>query len=326
MASPAPRAALPGSRLLDDTLARLAIGGPLLDSTLVPPTARSTSGRGIAYGLLRVAMTRDDEALLALADVWSTRALAAVDTDEAFVNRELEITPEVFGTGGLHHSAPGVYATATMIAIARGDEVERPMDVGNLIAVAAIRAIAAMSRSEQPGSCWAPRPCWRPPRATHQRDALRELGDRLADAGLGRAFSAGARSARRTNERVSDISAERMAGEGCCSPSCAGHGRPGVPLPLGSTSASSSSLSCAALPAGLVWPREVGAPDDGRPGVELVQRSGGSGVPLGVAAASVSPTSDFDRLAEGAAWTAYDGPDGTRRSLLRAWQAEPTRC
>jgi hypothetical protein len=52
---------------------------------------------GIAYALLRMAAIRNDDALLALADLWSSRALPALGSDEAFGNEELEITPETFG-------------------------------------------------------------------------------------------------------------------------------------------------------------------------------------------------------------------------------------
>ena len=57
-----------------------ALGGELLDARLEAPTASLQNGAaGFAYALLRIAGVREDEELLALADVWSQRALQAIE-------------------------------------------------------------------------------------------------------------------------------------------------------------------------------------------------------------------------------------------------------
>ena len=95
----------PSRRIVDaflaDVLERFGADGPLLGSELVAPSASVNLGAaGIAAGILRMAMARDDERLLALADLWSMKALAALGSDEAFFNEELEITAKEFGTTG----------------------------------------------------------------------------------------------------------------------------------------------------------------------------------------------------------------------------------
>ena len=127
------RAGDEADRFVADVLERLSPSGPLLASDLEPPRASVNLGAaGIAYGILRMAMARDDERLLALADLWSVKAMAGLGTREAFVNEALEITPKDFGTTGLHHSATGVYVIEASIANARGDrDGARRRDRGN---------------------------------------------------------------------------------------------------------------------------------------------------------------------------------------------------
>ncbi|MDQ3933622.1 MAG: protein kinase, partial [Actinomycetota bacterium] len=109
--------------LLDDVLARLAVPGDLFAGELPAPTASAMNGgAGFGYALLRLAALRDDEDLLALADLWATRSQAAAGSDEAFWSAELEIVPEVFGERSFYHHAPGVHCVAALVARARGDE------------------------------------------------------------------------------------------------------------------------------------------------------------------------------------------------------------
>ena len=111
-------------RLVDDVLDRLSISGPLLRAVRDAPTASLSFGAaGSAYALLRIARTRDDEQLLALADLWSNRALrdVAAGRSEAFYSDELEITPATVGRSSLHHTAAGVHCVNALVAHARGD-------------------------------------------------------------------------------------------------------------------------------------------------------------------------------------------------------------
>jgi eukaryotic-like serine/threonine-protein kinase len=113
----------PAPQLLDEVLARLVVPGELFSGGLDAPTASiMNGGAGFAYALLRIAATRDDEALLALADLWSTHALQAAGSHEGFWNAELEIVPETFGENSFYHHASGVHLVHALISRARGDD------------------------------------------------------------------------------------------------------------------------------------------------------------------------------------------------------------
>jgi serine/threonine-protein kinase len=123
-ARPGRRGAQPGpaDRVLDSVVERIGLDGPLLAEGLAAPTASVQNGAaGLAYAALRIAQARDDEHLLALADVWAARAADAIERDEAFWNAELEITPELFERSSVHHGEPGVWLVHALLADALGD-------------------------------------------------------------------------------------------------------------------------------------------------------------------------------------------------------------
>jgi len=107
------------SRLMED----IGLGGPLLGGGPLPPPAASINfgSAGIAYGLYRQACASDSAELLALADVWSVRAVREIAHDAAFYNQDLDVTPETVGRQSLFHSAVGIHAVQALIAQARGD-------------------------------------------------------------------------------------------------------------------------------------------------------------------------------------------------------------
>jgi len=113
-----------GEMLLDEVLARLAApGGELFARGLSAPTASVQNGcSGIAYALLRIASIREDEALLSQADLWSTRALHELPKKEAFCDEQAGIVPALCGERSLYHSSLGVHAVAALVAGALGDE------------------------------------------------------------------------------------------------------------------------------------------------------------------------------------------------------------
>jgi serine/threonine-protein kinase len=126
-----------GQHLLDDVLERLALPGGLFTGGLTAPTASAMNGAaGIAYALLRIGAIRNDEALLALADLWSSKALLAVGSDEAFCNAELEIVPETFGENSFYHHVSGVQCVEALIAHARGDETAQRIALEAFVAAA----------------------------------------------------------------------------------------------------------------------------------------------------------------------------------------------
>src|SRR5215217_5965079 len=124
-------------RLLDEVLDRLAVPGALFAGGLAAPTASAMNGgAGFAYALLRIARARGDESLLALADLWSTRSVSAVESRDAFWNEELEIVPEVFGRNSFYHTAAGVHCVHALIAHGRGDERAQQLALREFVAAA----------------------------------------------------------------------------------------------------------------------------------------------------------------------------------------------
>jgi hypothetical protein len=115
--------------LLGRVLDRLGIDGPLFREGLPePPRASVTYGAaGIACALHRIAAARDDAALLALADLWITKAAALSapserpEIDEAFYRPESRLVPEILGRVSPYHTASGVHVVRAMIARAQGD-------------------------------------------------------------------------------------------------------------------------------------------------------------------------------------------------------------
>src|SRR5439155_15468211 len=101
----------------------LARGGELFeDGFSAPPTASVNYGcAGAAVALLRIAEARNDPALLALADVWRSRAAARIGTDGAYYEADTVLTRESVGEVTPYHTESGIHAATAMIAAARGD-------------------------------------------------------------------------------------------------------------------------------------------------------------------------------------------------------------
>jgi serine/threonine-protein kinase len=113
--------------LLETTLQSFARGGAMF-ATRYPkaPTASINYGcAGAAVGLLRIAETRGDPALLALADVWRSRAVALIGSEDAYFNAEGELPRELLGDVTPYHTESGIHAAAAMIAAAMGDKYAR---------------------------------------------------------------------------------------------------------------------------------------------------------------------------------------------------------
>jgi len=108
---------------LDATLRSFARGGAVFAERYPnPPTASITYGTaGAAVGLLRIAETRSDPALLALADVWRSRAAALIGTEGAYYSPADELPPQLLGEVTPYHTESGIHAAAAMIAAASGD-------------------------------------------------------------------------------------------------------------------------------------------------------------------------------------------------------------
>jgi serine/threonine-protein kinase len=110
--------------LVERLLRELSRGGVMFEGRYpTAPTASINYGSaGAAIGLLRIASVRSDPALLALADVWKSRALRAIGTgDDAWYNPGAELSKEILGEVTPYHTDAGAWAAAAMLAHARGD-------------------------------------------------------------------------------------------------------------------------------------------------------------------------------------------------------------
>jgi predicted Ser/Thr protein kinase len=118
--------------LLETTLQSFARGGSMFATRYPsPPTASINYGcAGAAVGLLRIAETRSDPALLALADVWRSRALTLIGSEGAYYNAEGELPAELLGEVTPYHTESGIHAAAAMIAAATGDELAQRRAIG----------------------------------------------------------------------------------------------------------------------------------------------------------------------------------------------------
>jgi hypothetical protein len=130
--------------LLARVLARTDPDGELFATGLPAPSASVAFGAaGIACALHRIAAARGDAVLLAHADLWCTRA-AGLGGEEACYSRKLDISPETVGRVSPYHTASGIRVTAALIAHARCDPEAQ--------AAAAAGFVAAVTAQAAPGA------------------------------------------------------------------------------------------------------------------------------------------------------------------------------
>jgi serine/threonine-protein kinase len=119
------RTAGPASAAARRFVAEVSPGGELhrhperLDA---PRCSVNYGASGIALALCRIAMARDDPALLALADHWATLSLRDSGRDDAFVSEALDITPAVTGSVSPYHRESGVHCVRALVGAAMGNE------------------------------------------------------------------------------------------------------------------------------------------------------------------------------------------------------------
>ena len=109
-------------RCLREVVARVTRDDELLAHGLtVPPTGSVHGGAaGIAYALYRVAMRRDDPAVLAAAQLWADRAEQAGGA-AAFYNDAAGLSEARVGRVSVYHARPGVQFVRALISHAAGD-------------------------------------------------------------------------------------------------------------------------------------------------------------------------------------------------------------
>jgi serine/threonine protein kinase len=119
-AGPSPLSPSPARSLLAEVLAETAVDGQL--TAAARPTASLFFGAaGIAYGLYRIALQRDDAALLSAADLWLLRAERAAGGEDAFLDPAQELTAETVGEVSPFHGASGLAAVRALLSHAQGD-------------------------------------------------------------------------------------------------------------------------------------------------------------------------------------------------------------
>jgi len=79
---------------------------------------------GIAYALYRMASARQDPQLLALADLWIGKTLRHQDSPDAFMNADLDVTPDTIGRSSPYHTASGPMVVWALLAHSVGNLVE----------------------------------------------------------------------------------------------------------------------------------------------------------------------------------------------------------
>jgi eukaryotic-like serine/threonine-protein kinase len=106
--------------LLAAEVALLSRGGELFANEYPAPKSSVNFGAaGAAFGLLRIAQVRSDPKLLALAEVWGTRAMSHLDEPEGWYDQGL--TPESIGQVTPYHTRPGLFAVRAFLCRARGE-------------------------------------------------------------------------------------------------------------------------------------------------------------------------------------------------------------
>ncbi len=123
-AAPSPGSPSPSGALLAEVLAEVAVDGPLTAAAR-PAASLFFGAAGVAYGLYRMALQRDDAALLSTADLWLVRAERAAGTEDAFLDPALELTAETVGEVSPYHAPSGLAAVAPSSPTPRATRRER---------------------------------------------------------------------------------------------------------------------------------------------------------------------------------------------------------
>src|SRR5207244_6090955 len=126
-------------RFADERLRDVARGGAMFASGFAEaPTASINFGSaGVAVGLLRIAEARRDPAILALADVWRSRALRDAGSPAAYYNEDRDLKAEMLGKITPYHTESGIHAAGALIARARGDGIAQRQSIERYLAACA---------------------------------------------------------------------------------------------------------------------------------------------------------------------------------------------
>lgn len=120
---PAPTTTRDAPTFMTDVLSRLSADGALYQALRNGTELCSVNAgaAGIAYALYRIASIREDAALLALAELWITRAERNASDERAFYCEEFDLTPATVGQTSLFHTAVGLSCVEALIGVALAD-------------------------------------------------------------------------------------------------------------------------------------------------------------------------------------------------------------
>jgi eukaryotic-like serine/threonine-protein kinase len=109
--------------LADEMIARYSrsADGLTIPNGHTPRASLTYGAAGIAYALYRIAVTRADARLIALADQWSQHAYALAQDASGFYSAELGITRDEVGDTSLFHSVAGVHFVRALVSGSVGD-------------------------------------------------------------------------------------------------------------------------------------------------------------------------------------------------------------
>ncbi len=113
----------PTEALLTRVLGRLSAEGALFREGYAeaPKLSINYGTAGAAYALYRIALAREDAELLSLADLWAARAVAGGKDDPGFYNPEKQLSKETLGLVTPYHSPSGPLAGQALVSHALGD-------------------------------------------------------------------------------------------------------------------------------------------------------------------------------------------------------------
>lgn len=108
---------------VDEELQHFARGGDLFAGGYpqAPKASINYGAAGAAMGILQIASVRSDPKLLALAEVWRTRAALFTGNEDGWYNPDMDLQAGTLGLITPYHTPAGLHATAALIARARGD-------------------------------------------------------------------------------------------------------------------------------------------------------------------------------------------------------------
>jgi eukaryotic-like serine/threonine-protein kinase len=128
--------------LLGTFLTRAGYGhtGALPAMPHAPAASVMHGAAGLAYALYRLALVRGDPEMLALADLWASRAMAAGDAPDAFADVARGLTSAVHSASTPYHTIAGIHCVRALIANAAGDRQSLANSVDAFIAASPVPA------------------------------------------------------------------------------------------------------------------------------------------------------------------------------------------